>query len=746
MIITNTNSTTPHFSTNDNTTLSGFDHTITDLCTPPSSSVDESTRRTAAVASALIEVIHDRLPSSTTNKMEGVTPAAVFASTLNALTATLSIPDDRDDATTSISSSPTMSSPQLPLLEIMRRIVPYVVEANPNLYENQFMLLSRTLRAVVASLPQSSSSAGGTAGAAGGFNALLRQGIRTSTVVLSGVLSVLSNNEGSSNRATVEKETVKCMQGTILDHFDDGRAKVRRLAHASAWELLRFSASKEGDEQQQGGEKKRGIAEEYLLQYCHRILSSSIVPVAPSADGKNRKRKDRDDEDTSSTPPTMTKDRAIRLLHLLTFLESSLSAFDRPGRVLFGEDLVRLVGYAFSFSGQKSGIADGTGMYDVLLANAGFSCLLQILDDPPSALPLAPTPSKKKRKKNKKKKGGEEEEEKKDGEVDKEGAFRMRTWASLLRMNLSLRSFQSSSGDGGSNGGAGGGAVGECRISYARCIVSIASHLPPGGGNKGWEKVASKLLPLSLTSIMNIVGDDDVTSSSTSSVVVVQGLCGEIGRLVRSPTVSHFLTTSTSSDDSTEVVQALVRSIERILHYRYRSAWANGGLSCLASLVVTIVQGILPPPSPSPVEYDEKDIEKAKEMVRPLLDGLFRLHSDLNSSSDKRRNARKDLETMKRALKGTISTIGTGVGIRFLFSVMDITDSSGGIDESKFWIVTALVENSSSSSSGFTENTVVGPYPTNLEFFQKVILGMARRCDVLGETAVAKAVMIKGLG
>ena len=245
-------------------------------------------QRTAAVASALVEVIQEKLGA---NSYEEVTPAAMFASALNAITASvMSSSSDKHESTT------MDQSPQASFLEILSQIVPYVSSSNPNLYIHQFSALSRVLRGIVSSIPSpmhlssnnnNNNSNDVTTNISAGWNALLRQCIRTSTIILNGIL-ILENTKH------LEKEILKCFHSTIVQHFDDPRAKVRRQAHSSAIELLSLSGIMMQENEDSVGKGKgmlNDLIPDQLVEYSHHILLVSNYISTNSTTGKKKKKK-----------------------------------------------------------------------------------------------------------------------------------------------------------------------------------------------------------------------------------------------------------------------------------------------------------------------------------------------------------------------------------------------------------------------------------------------------------------------
>lgn len=319
----------------------GFEQLLEDL---QSTSADPKSVRKAACCAALVETAKERRSGS---KDDNVSPNEMFIATIAALTSLQSSLEakqkSQDVDTESITSE--LENTALPLLEILRRILPYVAHYTNNngaLLSHQFGVLSRMLRMFVAlgyALPSSAPSGGdggrkkkgkgqqqqGTAGA----NALLRQLLKLSTTLL---LIAPPSSVG-------EKELARLLHNTIVPMFHDVRPKVRKAAWGCGMEIIVVASSSlnstgaDGmDNDSNNGEivkkvqqQRKSIAD-FLWEYCHAIT-------------------------TNYSPGN--KDTSSKLTHVLRFLSSALPfADDARIRIRFGEGCLKLMG---SGDGKKKG-------------------------------------------------------------------------------------------------------------------------------------------------------------------------------------------------------------------------------------------------------------------------------------------------------------------------------------------------------------------------------------------------------
>lgn len=595
-----------------------FPELVQGICTPGR---DENSIKTAAVASALVEVIQETMGA---NSFEKISPAALFASSLNALTSTIT--SDTIDVA---------SSPQLALLEILRQVVPYVSSSNPNLYLHQFSTTSRALRGVVASIPKINRSQDQSK-ISTGWNSLLRQCIRTSSTVLNGIL-VLDNAQ------SMEKEVLKCFHATILQHFDDSRAKVRRQAHACAQELLQLSGSIE----HKGLNK---LIPDHMVEYTHHILDAFMT-------SKKKKKNQNEFE---------KKEMVVRLMHLLSFLENSLLAINMKGRLKIGTDLMNLLGFSISTDETED-------QNSVMVANGVLTCLLQIFDNSNRETAVG------------------------NKLIAEEDAFCAQQWAKLLQVNTKVVAFTNHGNEGD----------GECRILYARCIVAITVRLLSENISETQKPVMQaltpKLLPLSFTSIINCVGDESIKQ------VAVQSICAELGRLIRSSGLKQLLEKEPAEGASNKCIEACIAAMHKMLHYRFRSNW-DACLPCLASLVVAIVQGMVPSSG-----SDESTMAKMQSRVKPLVGGIIQLHADADDKAS------------KKSAENAVEFMVQGVGAEIFMGLVNLSEgmkdsnvNHGAVSNERSWVLNAIKSSVSTDAS---------PYRPRLAFFQSHVLGLARKCD-----------------
>jgi hypothetical protein len=115
-------------------------------------------------------------------------------------------------------------STQTALLEVLHGTIPHV---NPPVLKATLPLLSRILRAVVASADHVAAFATETKDELGGANALLRWTCRTTSTFLQHL-----------DKTTDAKAVKQLLMGTLLALFKDRRPKVRKAAQSSVLELL----------------------------------------------------------------------------------------------------------------------------------------------------------------------------------------------------------------------------------------------------------------------------------------------------------------------------------------------------------------------------------------------------------------------------------------------------------------------------------------------------------------------------
>lgn len=608
-----------------------FSDVIKTLCNPNQTRDDHSVQ-IAAVASALVEVIQEKLPSES---FEHISPASFYLSALNALNSTL------------VSDRPEQSSPQLALLEILRQVIPYCASSHPNIYVNQFPTLSRSLRGIIASIPSSHSSQDQSK-ISTGWNALLRQCMRTSTIALNGIM--VHDKDASSS---LEKDILKCYQHTILQQFDDPRPKVRRQAHSCALELMHLCHSLQGTE---GNIYK--LIPDHMVQYCHLVMSSFINKGLT----KSSKHEETDSE---------KKEKIVKLLHLLTFLSSSLTVLNETSRLSLGEDLMKLFTFVINLPNSES--QSHIQQNYIMVASNVFTALLQIFDKSESESLQYDTTM-----------------------ASKEDSFCAQAWASFLNGSVKLIACTNGSDD----------TFSECRILYVKCCVAIASRLVSTSSYGVTEKtirdgIAPKLLPLTFTSIINCIGDDNISRQTAQSLSV------ELNRLIKSSAISYFISTKNDTCvDSCSVI------MQKLLHYRFCNHWEET-LRCLSSFIIHIVHEMIPISG-----CDEDTMSKMNKRVEPLLGGLVRSHSDVSDKSS------------KKCIETAIGAVIAGIGIEMFLGIVSLSPDGkdshdaavekGAISNDRVWILAVMKSSVSTQTS---------QYRPRLAFFQSNILGLARKCD-----------------
>ncbi len=622
-----------------------FKDLLESLCTIHQQSNNEKSQRTAAVASALVEVIQEKLGA---NSYDEVTPAAMFASALNAITCTITAENDIGSSNESMDQGPQSS-----LLDILSQIVPYVSSSNPNLYIHQFNATSRAIRGIVSSIPSAMhlASTNDQTAISAGWNALLRQCIRAGTIVLNGIL-ILENNKH------LEKEILKCFHSTIVQHFDDPRAKVRRQAHSSATELLSLSSIMDKEE----GKFLSGLIPDQIVEYAHHVLLVSNYTTSKKEGKKSNKKKD-----TQMEEKKLNREKIVRLLHLLSFLESALPIFTVKNRLSLGQDVLSL--YAAATKHQ----IDCQGQDAAMVANGALTVLLQVFDDT----------------------NREHTHEHGEKDIVEEDSFCARALSALLETNASFIVTTKDLDD--SRGG-------ECRITYTRCIVAIILRLfqsdSKDNGNAAiLSALTRKLLPLSLKSLINTLGDEAISGESGHSI------CAESVRIVRSQGFMRIV----SQEESREFLDQCIAIMQNVLQSRFHSYW-DSLLPFLGSFVVGVVQGMIPTTEGT----NEEMIAAMNPRIKPTVESLVELHNDV-----------KEDKVATEAIERALEIIVQGTGLEIFMGFIHLSKRSpkkGGnaISNERAWILSVVKKASVNNSS---------PYHPRLAFFQSSILGLARQCD-----------------
>ena len=601
-----------------------FNDLIKSLCVARGD--DQKSRRTAAVTSALVEVIQEKINSSSMNNGDVVSPASMYASILNALTSSL----------TSIQVESLENSPQLCLLEILSQVIPYVSSSNPNLYIHQFSTVSRVLRGIVNSIPAPvHSSPDDKSSISVGWNSLLRQTMKTASIAINGIL-ILENTHPSG------KEVLRCFHATIMEHFNDPRAKVRRQAHASAIELLHLSSSI----LREGKTPLATLITDHVVEYSHQI----VLQYIPKSKKQNKDKGNK---------------TIAHLLHLLSFLESILSIIDIKGRQRLGQDLIKLLEEAVSKNDvDKENFA--------MIANGTLSALLHIFDPATSEFSLA------------------------NNTNEEEDSFCAHAWSSLLQLNAKFIACTQTVDERG----------GMCRQSYAQCIAAIALRLlqkygPNSKSHEVMTALSLRLIPLSIKSIVNCMGDTTISSE------IAQSLCAELGRIFRSNSFENLI----SQENGNKTVEGCTSAMSVLLQQRFHDYW-DSSLPVLASFLVQVVHGTVPQNNHI---YNEESLKLMDTRVKHIIESIVQLRCDSKS------------EALKQSIEVAIEIFIQGVGLElFLHMTRLVTNeksprSIGIVSSDRGWILALLKKSFINAESA---------YRPRIDFFTSNILDCARRCDL----------------
>ena len=633
----------------------GDEHTSTDFGTvldhllhpPASHRRDPRTVRLSAATAALIETVHERRRQGGDGNTDAVLPAELFLCALTALQGTLSSASDAADRGT---GGQDVAATQHPLLEIIRLSVPYVSSANAVLYVSQFPALGRTLRGVTTAA-MATHDVAETRDGLGGINALLRQLVRTAAAALSALSNATAHGAALSQK--VEKDALRLFHATILTQFDDNRAKVRKEAHASALELVattRFAG-------EQIGEYSKAVLEAFLKQL--------------------------DGESSSSGGNSNVHSEAYgKVMHLLSFLERTMSMVRVDILVQLGEVLVRLIAgvtaAATATSSSKMGAttaeSQALSTYSRMVGGA-LLCLVAGIE-----------------------RDGDEGEGDND-ETNSAATIRQlaqRVLASLLQLHLP------SLGQ-------------ECRPAHAQCLVScccslLGSSPENGNGDAASMAIAAKLLPLTASTLVEL---------SDGEAGVAEAVCAELGRWVRS--CFTVVAAAVPSDAAaTKSVGDCIEALSKLMHHRFRHNW-EVNLPALAGAVVAVAERH----GREAVE-DEDGTTLTIQMVGPTVKGLVRLRSDVNDGAS------------RHAIENAVSVVIAGIGMEAFLGIVSLEEGDGvskhagkkkkqkqpttvgGIHPDRTWLLPVLKSASTSTSAH---------HRPNLAFFQGTILALARKCD-----------------
>ena len=627
-----------------------FGTVLDHLLHPPASHRrDPRTVRLSAATAALIETVHERRRQGGDGNTDAVLPAELFLCALTALQGTLSSASDAADRGT---GGQDVAATQHPLLEIVRLSVPYVSSANAVLYVSQFPALGRTLRGVTTAAIATHDVAE-TRDGLGGINALLRQLIRTAAASLSALSNATAHGAALSQK--VEKDALRLFHATILTQFDDNRAKVRKEAHASALELVattRFAG-------EQIGEYSKAVLEAFLKQLDGVTSSSS----------------------SGSSNNNVHSEAYGKVMHLLSFLERTMTIVRVDILVQLGEVLVRLIAgvaaAATATSSSKMGAttaeSQALSTYARMVGGA-LLCLASGIE-----------------------RDGDHTED--DNDNNSAAAIRQlaqRVLASLLQLHLP------SLGQ-------------ECRPAHAQCLVScccslVGSSPENGKGDAASMAIVTKLLPLTASTLVEL---------SDGEAGVAEAVCAELGRWVRS--CFTVVAAAVPSDAAaTKSVGDCIEALSKLMHHRFRHNW-EVNLPVLAGAVVAVAERH----GREAVE-DEDGTTLTIQMVGPTVKGLVRLRSDVNDGAS------------RHAIENAVSVVIAGIGMEAFLGIVSLEEGDGvskhagnkkkqkqqtavgGIHPDRTWLLPVLKSASASTSAH---------HRPNLAFFQGTILALARKCD-----------------
>jgi hypothetical protein len=665
----------------------------------------------------------------------------------------------------------------IPVLELLRRILPYVAHRTNNsgvMLSHQFGTISRMLRLFVAmgyALPAAAAATGGEgsqkrtkkgkysssssrlhqqqqrrgAGEVGagvsGANALLRQVLKVSTTLL-----LIAPPVGTASGGTSEKDLARLLHSTIVPMFHDLRPKVRKAAWGSAMEIIVVASSSSSssassctslvggdDDADTNGvivvarriQRQRRVVADFLWEYCHAVVSK----YSSSGGGGGGK---------------SSKEISSKVIHVLRFLSSSLPyADDSRIRVRFGEICQSTL----------AEVGGGGGSLEVVkeIIMVLLSCLetsereQESHEDDTAAA-----------------KGG-------DGETSN---FASRCLAFLLQHR------PSGANDPGSHDG-----VDDVNAVYGRCLLACVERMlgrtanDDGGGHRDDVPasilLAMKLIPNVLTSMLNICeascgsaksngrgtgGNGDGSDHYDSSGSAFNRFVSQVIPIV----VSYLDRRNTNNVKlhrvSLETLPLCIPIIQRALQIQYRSAWGSILTGGYATFTLTLARHLLErrlTPSSSSgtasnVNDDDPELnDQLFSWLRALVLSLLRLHDDVAKGGGAARTA----------VEYATSTIIRGMGVELFIGLVDFVDedgdgggtkkealsssstTGGGIRDDRAWLLPLMKQSVAvNGSSSVTTNDITSK--THLSFFQGNVLNLARKCDAAsadGHRTVAEA-------
>ena len=720
----------------------------------------------AACTAALVETAMERRNGSGGDNEEVVvSPNEMFVVTLAALTSLQTslenkqqqqqqqqqqnqeVQQQQEEVNAAIATE--LENTALPLLEILRRFLPYVAHFSNNqgaLLSHQFGMLSRSLRLFVAmayALPppsalsgdsgkkgkrhQKGGNGGAAGGGGGGANALLRQILKTCTTLLL-----------TSPSSVSEKDIGKLLHGTIIPMFHDARPKVRKAAWGCATEIVIVASSSsssssslldEGDDTVPETiiashiQKKKMVAD-FLWEYCHAVIT---------------------------TTHSSKEDSTTKVIHVLRFLTSSLPyADDERIRIKFGEVCLKIMG-GDTGGGEGKKKKKKTGEVSMEVVRELLLTLLSCLEQT-----------------EKEQEAFEQNDNAtlvKEEELPK---FAARALAFLLqhRPNMANSSYSS---------------VGDVTVVYGRSLMACMERMMGLTRNNGIadmsgavpasQLLAIKLLPNVLTYMLQLCdapsGNSGGEGANTNDIAETCG--SEFNQFVSRmmPIVMSYIVidNDTLKGDGVklqrlalEVIPSCIPIIQQALQIQYRNAWGSILSGGYVSFVSNLAMKKLELNEGSAVGGNDALSElgsKLQSWMKTLVSSLLRLHDDVEKDG-----------IARTAVEYATSGLIRGMGLELFLSMVDFigddeenskkksslssTTTGGGIRDDRAWLVSLMKPSASTSSSLAVSSSLIpgtmlassATTQTHLATFQGRVLNLARRCDAAsadGHRTVAEA-------
>eukprot|EP00577_Skeletonema_sp_RCC1716_P003867 CAMPEP_0113415892 /NCGR_PEP_ID=MMETSP0013_2-20120614/24822_1 /TAXON_ID=2843 ORGANISM="Skeletonema costatum, Strain 1716" /NCGR_SAMPLE_ID=MMETSP0013_2 /ASSEMBLY_ACC=CAM_ASM_000158 /LENGTH=1488 /DNA_ID=CAMNT_0000302905 /DNA_START=42 /DNA_END=4508 /DNA_ORIENTATION=- /assembly_acc=CAM_ASM_000158 len=677
-------------------------------------SVDPKSVRKAACCAALIETVQERRQNQNQQQQQQVvvSPNELFLATLAALTSlqgTLEQQVKHTDTDINNNNSNEVETTALPLLEILRQILPYVAHPSNNhgaLLLHQFGTVSRMLRMFVAlgyAYTASSSTTGtnkatSTAVATSGANALLRQILKTTTMLL----LITPSSSSTTTTQEAEKEMAKLLHATIIRMFHDVRPKVRKAAFGCAMDVVIVASSSNSCSSSSSSSpvvQQRKVIADFLWEYCHAV----ITQYKSSSSGSKKK------NDSSNSK---------NLIHILRLLSTSLPyADDVRIRVRFGDDCLALMGGGGEGgSGSNKGEVSMEVIRETLITL--LSCLEKGEEDSDDGLLLSSMEQEVDTTKD---------TDKEDEEISK---FAARALAFLLqhRPNAANSSFSS---------------AGDVNVVYGRCLMGcvermlVRANSGDEDGTLASKLLAMKLLPNVLTSILHLC--DEAAEGEDGGAANSAEMCGsEFNQFVSRvmPIVTSYFNNAATSNNNLqrvaiEAVSNCIDIIRQALKIQYRNAWGNILPGGYATFTSTLALNLLEMRGAgNEANNGNSELEgKLQSWLKELVVSLLRLRDDVEKDG-----------TARTAVEYATSTVMRGMGLELFLSLVDFTDDHVDIGDKKkeslntesgaglWWLLPLMKQSASADASALASSSSITTR-SHLSFFQGRVLNLARRCD-----------------